>query len=113
MIRIVERDALGVASSLGGPARFGVADQDLAHQPRRGAEEMSAVLPIYVALVYQPQKCLVNQSRRLERMAGALATHVAARHTAQFAVDERRQFISRALIASIPRDQKLCDFFRR
>ena len=104
MIDVVKRDALGLAATLGGPARFGVIDQNLAHQTRGGAEEMGAVLPIDLTLVYQPQKSLVNKSRRLERVAGPLTAQVAARQKAQLIVDERRQLIAGALIALIPGD---------
>src|SRR5262249_51192924 len=112
-IDIVERDALGLASSFGGPARFGVIDQNLAHQPRGGAEEVGAVLPIDLALVYQPQKSLVNQSRRLERVARTLTAQKPTRQAPQFIVDERRQLIAGALIALIPGDQQPSDFIGR
>jgi hypothetical protein len=112
-IDIIERDALGAAASFGGPARFGVIDQNLAHQPRGGAEEMGAVLPVNMALVYQPQKSLVNQSRRLERVAGTLTAQKSARQAPQFIVNERRQLIAGALIALIPGDQQSSDFIAR
>jgi hypothetical protein len=113
MIGVVKRDALGLAATLGGPARFGVIYQDLAHQTRGGAEEIGAVLPIDLTLVYQSQKSLVNKSRRLERVAGPLTAQVAARQTAQLVVDERRQLIAGALISLIPGDQQSSDFIRR
>jgi hypothetical protein len=102
MIDVVERDSLGLAATLGGPARFGMIDQNLAHQPRGGAEEMGAVLPIDLTKVYQPQKSLVNKSRWLECVAGPFTAKVAARQTSQLVVDVRRQLIAGALIALIP-----------
>jgi hypothetical protein len=74
---------------------------------------MGAVLPINLALVYQPQKSFVNQRRRLERVARTFTAQKPARQTAQLVVDERRQLIASALIALIPGDQQSSDFIRR
>src|SRR5262245_33892818 len=74
---------------------------------------MGAVLPVDLALVYQPQKSFVNKRRRLERVAGTLTAHKPARQDAQLVVDERRQLIAGALIALVPGDQQSSDFIRR
>src|SRR5262249_26986906 len=52
-------------------------------------------------------------SRRLECVAGPLTAQVAARQTAQLAINERRQLIAGALISLIPGDQQSSDFIRR
>src|SRR5262249_37823666 len=88
-IDIVEWDPLGLAASLGCPARLGVIDQHLSHQPRGRAEEVRAILPIDFALVYQPQKNLMDQSRRLQRVVDPLTAKIALRHPAQLVIDDR------------------------
>jgi hypothetical protein len=74
---------------------------------------VGAVLPIDLALVYQPQKRLVDQRRRLQRVTGTLAAQIAARQAAQLLIDDRRQPVVRGLIAPIPGHQQLGDLPRR
>ena len=45
-------------------------DEDLAHGPRRGAEEVAPALPAGILVADQPQVGLVDQGGRLERLPG-------------------------------------------
>jgi len=45
-------------------------DKDAAHQLGRDAEEMRAVLPVYVSLINEPEISLIDERRGLQRMAG-------------------------------------------
>jgi len=51
----------------------GVIDQDPAHNIRRDAEKMGAVLPLDVFLIDELQVSFMNKRGRLQRMVGALA----------------------------------------
>jgi hypothetical protein len=56
-------------------------------------EEVCAVARGGARTADQPQVRLVNQCRRLERLAGALVAQTRASHAARFLVDEREQSV--------------------
>ena len=68
-----------------------VVDEDAAHGLRRNGQEMGAVLPLHALVIDQPQVGFVDQRRRLQAVAGALALHVVVRQTTEFVVHDRRQ----------------------
>jgi hypothetical protein len=51
----------------------------------------------------------MHERGRLERMAGLLASHLPARHLAQFRINERQQFVPRAGIALLDRRKNAGD----
>src|SRR5438105_15338229 len=81
-------------------------DQDAPHEMRRHANEMRAILPAHLSGVDQPHERFVDERRRLQRVAAALAGHVAPRETTQFGVDERHQPLEGGLVAVAPRAQE-------
>ena len=62
-------------------------DQDAAHRPRRGAEEVRPVLPRRL-VVRQSQVRLVDEVGRVNRVTAALAAQVTAREPFQLGVDQ-------------------------
>ena len=99
---------------LGPRAAFGivatrVVDEDAAHRLRRHGEEMGAVLPVHALVIDQPQVGFVDQRRRLQAVAGALAPHVVVRQTTELVVDDRHQEGERTLIPVAPRPEKRAD----
>ena len=102
---------LGVRAPLGiAPPR--VVDEDAAHGLRRCRHEMSPVLPLHAFVVDQPHVGFIDQRRRLQAVAGALALHVVVRQTAELVVDDRRQQGERTLIPVAPRPEKRADVAR-
>jgi hypothetical protein len=73
-------------------SRSGAIDQNLSHRSRRDADEVMAIVPGR-SRTRQPEIGFVNEGRWLQRLAGALATHVRRRDPPQLLVDERRQFV--------------------
>ena len=78
------------------PPRFwarltpGVANQNLAHRSGGDGEEVGAVLPAWIGLVGQAQISLVDQRRRLQRVAGAFSAHMTMSEASEFLIDQRR-----------------------
>jgi hypothetical protein len=53
--------------------RAGVIDEDAPHHLTRDPKELAAVLPHIPPLIDQPQICLVNEGRWLQRVPAAFA----------------------------------------
>ena len=87
-------------------------DQDLAHETRGDADKVRAILPARVRGLCQAQEHLVDQRRRLERVAQPLAAHVGTRQSVQLPFDQRHQFVPRGFVTFIPRTQQLGDRVR-
>ncbi len=77
--RLGQRDVHLAAAALCATARPRDVDQDAAHDLRRHAEEMCAVLPLHILPVDQPHVGLVDERGRLQDVPGTLARHLAAR----------------------------------
>jgi hypothetical protein len=84
--------------------------QDAAHDLCGYGKKMCAALPVDVWHVDQPQIGFIDRGGSLQRMAGTLDAHIAARKTAQFFIPERHQAIKRLPIALTPADEELNDF---
>src|SRR5215475_451876 len=76
---LVQRHLLRPAATLGILAPSRVVHQDAPHQLRSDPEEVRPVLPVDTLLFDQPQVGFVDQGRGLQRVAGTLPPHVAAR----------------------------------
>jgi hypothetical protein len=63
-------DAPGLPSVFETALVAGLFDQDLAHRPRGGAEEMAPAFPAGILVPHQPEIRLMDQGRRLEGLAG-------------------------------------------
>jgi hypothetical protein len=96
-----EIDALAVAPVLLRFLAAGVFDHDAAHGLGRGGKEVAAAVPVSRLLyVYQPQVGLVNQGRRLQRLAGLLLSEFLRRELAQLLVDQGQELLGGVRIAS-------------
>ena len=63
---------------------------------------MGAILPLHALIIHQAHVGLINQSRRLEAVAGALAFHVAAGQTAKLVINDGGQPREGALVSVAP-----------
>jgi hypothetical protein len=64
-------------------------------------------------LLDEPEVCLIDQSRRLQRVANTFSTHVAMGQPAQLLIDEWHQALECRLISSTPVDEQLSYFLWR
>ena len=84
----------------------GILDEDPPHRLGRGREEMAAVLPALVVRgADQAQVGLVNQRRRLERLAGVFSCQLLRRQLAKLLVDQGQQLAGSRGVALFDRDQ--------
>jgi hypothetical protein len=79
-----------------------VIDEDLAHQGGRYAEEVGPTRESHAIDIDQSKVDLVNERDGLERVPRRLASETAARHPAQFVVDERDQVVERRGVSLAP-----------
>lgn len=83
-----------------------VIDQEASHQLRGHPDEMFAASPVDPILLYEHKKCLVDESRGLKGMVGALCAHKVPRHTAEFPIYEWNQLGEGVTMAEFPLGQK-------
>jgi hypothetical protein len=88
-------------------------DQNVPHQLRGHAKKVSAVLPLRRFLANQPQIGFVHQRSALEGVIGTFTPQMAARQTAQLAVNHGYQRIPRFFVASAPIGKQPIDPRRR
>jgi hypothetical protein len=81
------------------PVRARVVNEDAAHHLRGDAEEVRAVLPLHLRLVYQTHVSLVDERGRLERVPDALLAQVARGEAPQLAVDDGQQVVQNPAVA--------------
>lgn len=86
--RLVQRHAIQRRPSLRRTARSGTIHQHLPHGARRDRDEVTAVLPRGTGMC-QSQVRLVDQSGRLQRLAGRFASHVRGGDPTELVVDIR------------------------
>ena len=67
----VQRHTLCAAPAFLESPMPGMVDEDAPHQPRRNAKKVRAVLPADAPGVGQPQECLIDQCRGLQRVLAA------------------------------------------
>jgi hypothetical protein len=60
--------------------------------------------------IHQAQVSLVHQSRGLEQVFRAFATHVIRGQAAQFTIDDWYQLVERGLISATPLGKQVRDF---
>lgn len=80
--------ALSALLSRAGP---GVVNQDLAHDSRGGREKVCARVETQILTAHQTKKGFVNERGGLERMFGALDSHLRGGDTAKLLVHHRNQ----------------------
>ena len=81
-------------------------DQYAPHHLGRNREEMGAILPLHALVVHQAHVGFVHQGGRLERVAAALALHIAVSQAAEFVIHDGGQAVERALVSIAPGAQK-------
>jgi hypothetical protein len=86
-----------------------VIDEDATHHLRRHAEEVGAILPDHALLSNQAQIRLMNQGRRLQRVARMLLTQVPGGAPSQFLLDQRQEIVTRLDVPSSPRPEEDAD----
>lgn len=87
---VTKADHRDVTASLVSVAAAGIVDQHLPHETRCQCEEMRAILQCHPIDVDKPQVDLVDQLRRLQRVARPLRAQARACHAPQFRVDHRQ-----------------------
>jgi hypothetical protein len=112
-IDVLERHPLRVIAAFRGAVPPRVIDQDAAHHLGGDPVEVRAASPVDIALFDEAQVCLVNECRRLQRVAGALVAKPARGDLAQFRVHEWQQAIERVPIALTPAVEQSADVVRR
>jgi hypothetical protein len=90
-----------------------VIHQHAAHQPGGDAEEMRPVLPAHGVCAGEPNKCFVDERRRLEGVFAPLPGHVGPSQAQELGLDEREQVLERLRIAVAPRPKQMGDLPRR
>ena len=93
--------ALEAAAAPGTGLAASLLDQDVAHGPGGSEEEVPPALESHGAVAGNPQVCLVNQGRRLERVSRRLPCHARPRELVQLIVDQRQQLRGRLGIAGL------------
>src|SRR5579863_10193243 len=63
---------------------------------------MGAILPLHVLIIHQAHVGLIDQSRGLEAVAGALAFHVAACQAVKLVINDGGQPMEGALVSVAP-----------
>ena len=66
-------------------------DQDAPHEARRHREKVRPVLPVHLSDVDQPNKCLIDECRRLQRVPLTLIAHATPRDALQLGFDDRHE----------------------
>ena len=79
-----------------------VIHENPAHHLRGDAEEMSPIPPIDVPLVNQPKVDLVDQCRRLKRVANTFGAKLTRSDSTQLRINERKQLVQRVGITVPP-----------
>jgi hypothetical protein len=76
--------------------------KDAAHQPGGHREKVSAILPVHVLRIHQPQVRLVHESGGLEAVACSFAAHAPSGDPLQLLMDEGSQSSERGFVARSP-----------
>jgi hypothetical protein len=77
-------------------------DEDAPHHLGRHREELGAVLPDRAILIHQTKVDLVDERRRLKRLARALVPKKCGRSPPKLVVHNRDQPIARLQVAVVP-----------
>ena len=81
--------------------------QDPPHRPRGHGEEVRAVLPLDSVHIDQTDVGFVDECRGLERVVGALASHVAPGQCVELLVDERNELVEGRFLTLAPREEQV------
>ena len=101
--RLVQLLALPAAALLRPGLAARLFDQDVAHGPRGGEEEVLPAFPGHVAIAGDPQVDLVDQRRRLQGLAGRLPCQSRPRELVQLGIDQRQEIRRRLPVPGLRR----------
>jgi hypothetical protein len=76
------------------------------------AKKVRAILPMDMFLIYEANVSFINQGRGLKRVPLSLPVHISPRHSVQFVVDKRVQFVEGSLISVAPFSKQLRNLVR-
>ena len=88
------------AAAFGRRTGAGVVDHDVAHCARRHGEEMRAVVPRDLRRIDETQIGLVDECRRVQRIAALETAETTMCHQTQLVINEREEFVERAAVAA-------------
>ena len=77
-------------------------NQNAPHHLGRHRKEVCAILPLHALILHQSHVGVIDQSSRLEGVAGALAFHIAMSQAAEFIINDGGQPLQRALVSIAP-----------
>ncbi len=102
-----QRNPCPPAAALDRSLGAGTVDEDAAHRLGCGREEVAVVLPLAPGpiVTQQPQVRLVNQCRRLERLARRLPGHPMLGQRAKLVVDDGQELLGGPFITAFHRLQ--------
>ena len=84
-------------------------DENATHCLRGDTEEVRPSAPVDVALIHQPEKCLVNERGCAKRVFTAFAPELRRGQDLQLVIDDRKQLVHGVWFAIGTRGQKSSD----
>ncbi len=79
------------------------------HHLGGNGEEMGTILPAHAVVPHQAHVGFVHEGGRLERVAAALAQHIAGSQAAELCMNDGSQAIERSLVSVAPGAQERAD----
>ena len=101
----IEIDSRGETAALPGKARTRVINENPSHHARTDGEKMGAIGEYYRPGINEPHERFIHERGGLERVIGAFASHVTARHLVKLAMNERHQLMKGLIITFSPSNQ--------
>ena len=83
--------------------------KDPAHEMRRDAEEVRAVLPLHLPLVDKLQVGIVDEGGRLQCVTGTFAAEIIVSQPTKLFIYSVHKLVSSVLIPRAPLDEPPCD----
>ena len=108
---VIQRDLLQVTAPLLPATIPGVADEDVAHCPRRGSEKVGLRLPPRPALIDELEVRLVDERCRVERLITVPAPALPVGDLPQFRVQETDERIERGGVTPLQFFEEPSDLF--
>jgi hypothetical protein len=81
-------------------------NQNLPHQMRGDSHKVSPVLEWNSTLFLEPKKGLMDECRTLQRMVGALSSHIVMREPAKLFINQGQRGAQRIVISRMPLPQE-------
>jgi hypothetical protein len=104
-VRVTQGDGAGGTTAFCSEPTARVIDEHSAHALGSNAEELRSVLPRHTCRIDEPEICLVDECRGLERVPGTFVAHRKLRLPPELRVNDGQQCIKRLGVASAPGEQ--------